>query len=113
MKHEQLESEIIESLDAFSNQLDPVTTAGLQNARNNALLSTNRSPYSVWLNWAGATSLAVVVLLMVVSVFNINQHPVSSPLLDDLDLLVSEDLEFYQDLEVIQWMVANDIELDS
>lgn len=113
MKHQQLESEIIDSLNAFSHQLDTETTAGLRNARNNALLSANRSLYPMWLNWAGATSFAVVVLLVVVSVFNINQPPVSSPLLDDLDLLISEDLEFYQEMEVIQWMVANDIEFDS
>ncbi|MCH9696553.1 MAG: hypothetical protein K0U68_00450 [Gammaproteobacteria bacterium] len=113
MKHEQLESEIINSLDAFSNQLGTETTVGLQKARTKALQSETPSMYPVWLNWKGATGFAGVVLLITVSMFNVNQQPVSSPLLDDLDLLVSEDLEFYQDLEVIQWIVTNDIEFDS
>lgn len=112
--HSSFEDNIVENLDDYTKQLDPHTVASLQRARNNVLAVYRQSTtQTTWSSWPGVAGLIAVAVLLAVSLHRQEASSVTTPFLDDLDLLATEDPEFYQQLEVLQWMDANDVETDT
>ena len=109
---DSFEDKIVHGLDNYSNQLVVDTLIRLRHARNKALADSSHANYT-WGVWPGVAGFVAIVLLLTVSLHWQSSSPVVTPLLDDLDLLMTEDLEFYQQLEFLQWMDANGVEIDS
>ncbi len=106
-----IESQIASSLDDYADQLTPDTLTRLRDARVAALSSLGKKNNNM-IAWPGAAGLVAIAVLLAVSLHSQNSSPVVTPLLDDLDLLVTEDVEFYQQLEILQWMDTNEADLD-
>lgn len=98
----------LSELDAQQQSIDYVTRSKLSAARARALDSPPQR------QWFARPAIATAMLLVVCSAvyFNYPQQPPaqSVPLMASQDLPIlssSEDLEFYQSLEFLEWMDAN------
>ena len=106
------EKQLIKTLNDHANQLDADITTRLRCARSAAINSSRQGTNKSWSSWPGIAGLVAVALLLSVSLHNQPASSVETPLLDDLDLLVTEDLEFYRQLEVLEWMDSDTMESD-
>ena len=92
------------SLDEREQSIDYVTRTKLSAARARAMDSGSR------FQWLGARTAGAAITLAVCALVFVNlprDAPQSTPLMASQDLPIlssSEDLEFYQSLEFLEWM---------
>ncbi len=96
------------TLDRGDEELDPVVTTRLRQARRDALRGRARRP--AWVLPTGALAAAASLVIGVGVWLHQPAPRGAAPLLDDVELLsTSEDLEFYENLEFFYWL-ANEHE---
>ena len=112
MNDEDLKKNINDSLDAYTGGINAASQQQLNEIRKAAL--KRRSLIPMW-SMAGAfAAITLVVLLFINDHQQVNQSPENNiAMFEDLELLAGEaDAEFYQDLEFLNWLDANNL-LDS
>jgi len=102
-----------ELFDDSVERLDAATLSQLNQARHRALEEAGQTrPQAQWLRWVPVTGVAAaaVVAVMVVNapVTNITDEPITAT---DFELLLEDDnLEMFEDLEFYSWLDAIDLE---
>ena len=119
-----IEDSLQSHLDARADNLDYTVTSKLSAARHRALSldatgeSTKNSP-TVWFNWvnaAGGTAVLALAIVFGMRVYSPIKPQTEDPiglisqqvLMEDLNMLSSsDDIEFYQAVEFLEWMETN------
>jgi len=108
MQDEQkLKQDIRTALNASVDRLDPEISRHLQQARQAALAKIEKPRRPFW-QPAGAFALASVLLLAVFILPDRNTTPEVTALAD-LDVIASDNLPLYEELEFYQWLLENDV----
>jgi hypothetical protein len=93
------------SLDRGEENIDAGTLSRLHRIRQEAIYTEKQEKSGV-LNWLPfpALATAAVVLLTVFLVFTGEQEQVPNGNFEDLEILASNNLEFYEDLDFYAWL---------
>ncbi|MGJ8662755.1 MAG: hypothetical protein ACSHWU_03845 [Marinicella sp.] len=111
MSEEEIKTNIKNSMDALTSGINAESQQRLNQIRMTALQGKHRSFVPIW-SVAGAFAAIVLVVLLLI---NNNQQGFETPdskltMFEDLELLAGDaDTEFYQDLEFLAWLDANNL----
>lgn len=117
MNDQELKDQIKKSVAQISDNLDGEMLSKLNQARHAALDYSAQKNSSSWLGWSIAGSSVAAALVLVITM---NQPQLDSSKLttgafiQDVEILAQEsELDFYADLEFVDWLAFNDLELEA
>jgi len=111
MSEEPLKQLIKQSMDSLTQAIDTNTQVKLNEARH-AAIKKSKHNYTVPWSWLLGAGTAVVMFLAVFLMQTQDAIPTHKEfvIFEDLDILTNEaDTDFYQDLEFLTWLDANNI----